>query len=624
MKKTGSCLTTGKGIPKVFFRRIIYILLVLLVAALGFQLARTYVFTRFIGNTTKASSLEDPVSADIPDDIDLDEFLVIYDKGEANSTTTLSQIEKVLDYMKIKYHSRDISEGPVISINEYDYIIFSFESLDLLGEDLSSYTEYVKQGGTIIFAIRPVIDQAFRGISDILGIDSFAGLDDITKGIRVEEPVLLGIEEMDENHGFIQNSSINAVLDRGKELELYLSTHNSTPLLWETGYGEGRFIVFNGTMLNEKNNRGILSNIIALSRDTFIYPIANIKMVHIDDFPAPIPAGTNEVILEEFNRNIPQFYREVWWSDMIKLAKRYKLAYSGFIIENYGNDTEPPFESPGRIDEENFLVYGKELLNLGGELGIHGYNHQSLAPEGFIKQDLGYNSWANQEDMEESLFRLRDFINSIFRNYAIRSYVPPSNILSSMGRSAVVSSIEDLKVIAGVYLPNYEGDVYEQEFEIAPDGIVEFPRISSGYHHTPEVMWTIYNALNTHGIFAHFIHPDDILDPERSKGLSWSELIEDYEAILDEVNRDFSWLNSHTISRGTDEIIKYLEMKPYIEYTGNIINIYCKDFRPDAYFIMRTDKEIIDSVNIEYKKFWEDAYILILEEAQGKIILEEK
>jgi len=163
MKKTGSCLTTGKGIPKVFFRRIIYILLVLLVAALGFQLARTYVFTRFIGNTNEASSLEDPVSADIPDDIDLDEFLVIYDKGEANSTTTLSQIEKVLDYMKIKYHSRDISEGPVISINEYDYIIFSFESLDLLGEDLSSYTEYVKQGGTIIFAIRPVIDQAFRG-----------------------------------------------------------------------------------------------------------------------------------------------------------------------------------------------------------------------------------------------------------------------------------------------------------------------------------------------------------------------------------------------------------------------------------------------------------------------------
>jgi len=91
--------------------------------------------------------------------------------------------------MKIKYHSRDISEGPVISINEYDYIIFSFESLDLLGEDLSSYTEYVKQGGTIIFAIRPVIDQAFRGISDILGIDSFAGLDDITNGIRVEVPV---------------------------------------------------------------------------------------------------------------------------------------------------------------------------------------------------------------------------------------------------------------------------------------------------------------------------------------------------------------------------------------------------------------------------------------------------
>jgi hypothetical protein len=449
-------------------------------------------------------------------------------------------------------------------------------------------------------------------------------MDDNARGIKTEEPLLLGIEEMDEDYSFIQNSSINAALDNGKEFQLYLSTHNRIPLLWKTDYGNGKFIIFNGTMLNEKNNRSILVNTIVLSRDTFIYPVANIKMVHIDDFPAPIPSGANEAIMDEFNRNIPQFYREVWWSDMIKLAKRYNLIYSGFIIENYSNDTEPPFKSPGRIDEENFLVYGKELLNLGGELGIHGYNHQSLAPEGFIKQDLGYNSWANQEDMEESLLKLQDFINSVFRNYTIRSYVPPSNILSAMGRSAVVSSIEDLKVIAGVYLPNYEGDVYEQEFEIAPDGIVEFPRVSSGYHYKPETMWAIYNVLNTHGIFAHFIHPDDILDPDRSRNLSWSELTEDYEAILDEVNRDFSWLNSYTISQGTDEIIKYLEVKPYIDYAGDFINIYCMDFRPDAYFIMRTDKEIIDSENIEYEKFWEDAYILTLKEAQGEIVLEEK
>ena len=74
-------------------------------------------------------------------------------------------------------------------------------------------------------------------------------------------------------------------------------------------------------MLNEKNNRGILSSLITLSRDTFIYPIANIKMLHIDDFPAPIPRGTNDSIMEEFNRTIPQFYREVWWSDMVRMAK---------------------------------------------------------------------------------------------------------------------------------------------------------------------------------------------------------------------------------------------------------------------------------------------------------------
>jgi hypothetical protein len=137
-------------------------------------------------------------------------------------------------------------------------------------------------------------------------------------------------------------------------------------------------------------------------------------------------------------------------------------------------------------------------------------------------------------------------------------------------------------------------------------------------------MWAIYNGLNTHGIFTHFIHPDDILDPERSMGLSWSELEKDYEAMLEEVERNFPWLNSYAISPGTNELRKYLDLKPYIEYAGDTVNIYCKNFRPDAYFIMRTDKEITDTENISYSKFWENAYILTLEESSGKIVLEEQ
>jgi len=100
-------------------------------------------------------------------------------------------------------------------------------------------------------------------------------------------------------------------------------------------------------------------------------------------------------------------------------------------------------------------------------------------------------------------------------------------------------------------------------------------------------------------------------------------MLEEFEAILSDVEEGFSWLKSYTISEGSQELRKYLDIKPHIEYRGSIVNIYCEDFRPDAYFIMRSGKDIKDSEDIEYHKIWEDAYILTLKKASGSIRLED-
>ena len=223
---------------------------------------------------------------------------------------------------------------------------------------------------------------------------------------------------------------------------------------------------------------------------------------------------------------------------------------------------------------------------------MHGYNHQPLVLEGFIKQELGYTPWASKEDMEESIKELLDFINGVFPNYKLGSYIPPSNILSEEGRAALVSGNKDLRVISSLYIGGLEGDEYVQEFEIAPDGIIEFPRLSSGYIKTDEMMWSIYNGINLFGIFSHFIHPDDILDPYRNQGNSWSVLSKELDSIFSEVSTNYPWLRSFTATPAGEELKKYLESAPHIEYFGNTINIYCENFRSDIYFILRSDSEI--------------------------------
>ncbi|MBE3138814.1 MAG: DUF2194 domain-containing protein [Actinobacteria bacterium] len=226
--------------------------------------------------------------------------------------------------------------------------------------------------------------------------------------------------------------------------------------------------------------------------------------------------------------------------------------------------------------------------------------------------------------MAGSIKELMRFTKGVFSQYVFKAYVPPSNILSPEGRKAVIEANPDLKIISSIYLPNKEGDEYSQELSIADDGIIEFPRISTGYENKDETMWSIYNGVNLYGLFAHFVHPDDVLNPERNGGKSWDQLSKEFTSMVGEVNQSYGWLRSFTISSASQELVKYLECKPQIEYKDDTITIYTENFRPDIYCIMRTKSKIIESEKCDYLKISDDAYLLTLKDAICNLKLEVK
>lgn len=88
------------------------------------------------------------------------------------------------------------------------------------------------------------------------------------------------------------------------------------------------------------------------------------------------------------------------------------------------------------------------LLNHGGELGFHGYNHMPLCLENFDYKGLydGYTLWKSTEDMEKAVTELGEFSSEIFPQQKFSIYVPPSNILSQEGRKALKESMPDISV----------------------------------------------------------------------------------------------------------------------------------------------------------------------------------
>ena len=125
------------------------------------------------------------------------------------------------------------------------------------------------------------------------------------------------------------------------------------------------------------------------------------------------------------------------------------------------------------------------LLNNGGELGFHGYNHMPLCLEGIDedKQYGDYKLWKSSEDIETALEELRNFSEKLFPENDFCVYVPPSNIISKDGIKALTQADSNIKIIASVFIKDAKEAAYEQEFGVDENGIINTPRTKIGRAH---------------------------------------------------------------------------------------------------------------------------------------------
>ena len=126
------------------------------------------------------------------------------------------------------------------------------------------------------------------------------------------------------------------------------------PLLWECRYGKGKFVVSNNSIMQKKEARGIVCAAYSLLSDICVYPVMNFSVFFIDDFPAPMPEGHHTVILKQYGRAIENFYKNIWWPDMLRLGKEYGLKYTGLLVETYNDNVKGPFSAEQDLEAPVF------------------------------------------------------------------------------------------------------------------------------------------------------------------------------------------------------------------------------------------------------------------------------
>ena len=516
--------------------------------------------------------------------------LVITDSDQDGVEDVKEQFDQILLDMKIAHRDVDIAidgADAIPSLTSFDRVIVLMPSLDGLGAHLTDLMSWVSAGGSLMLGMTPDNSNCLQAIASKLGIES-AGYDYATaESIVPSEDFMLG---GGERYEFSDPFDSSLSVSLRETAHVWARTGDAgTPLIWSNDCGSGHTVVCN-IGIYDKVMRGFYASAISLLGDATAYPVINSAVFYLDDFPSPVPSSDGTYIKRDYGLSIADFYTKVWWPDLQKLAQKYGIRYTGVMIENYEdavNQTEPARQP----DTTQLRYFGGMLLQMGGELGFHGYNHQPLA---LWDTDYGtlydYKTWKNKETLVASLNELIAFQDEVLPNAHGSVYVPPSNILSVRARKLIGTDVPRIKTIASTYFEDGTDLPYVQEFGVASDGIVEQPRIVSGGMVDDSYMrLAAVSELNMHYVSTHFMHPDDLLDPDRGAKEGWEIYKGGLVDYLEWLTKSAPDLRRQTGSECSGAIQRFSSVTVSVDTSADAWTLSLGNFHDEAWLMFRAN-----------------------------------
>ena len=520
--------------------------------------------------------------------------ILIWDT-DSTGTDGRQEMNAILSQMRIPFVERRAKDFKKDDLKEKNIAVLSVTDLSVLGDRLTSILDWVMEGHSLLILYPPYNEESFMSIAPHLGITSVGNSMTLVEGLHFTSDIMPG-SNRDLSISDPYNSSLDVTLDDSCEVFLESTGPVETPLIWRKPLGKGT-VVFDNMNFLEKAYRGFHCAAYTLLEDECIWPVINGSTFYIDDFPSPVPEGDSQFIHKDFGMDIKNFYTHHWWKDVYNLSKKYNIRYTGLVIEDYSAQVEGVF--PRNKDIQRFQYFGNMLLREGGELGYHGYNHMPLVPEKFdyIGQYDSYRQWVSVDAMRDAMNELAGFCHELFPNEEFHVYVPPSNIISEEGRKLLAEDFPEIRAIASLYLPDDNDVSYSQEFTVTEDGMVQTPRIISGYVLDDYMRTAAMSELYFHCVNTHFQHPDDVLDTDRGAALGWEELFSRLTDYTEWLHRALPQMRNLTGSELTGAVQRYDGLQVRREDTERGIRLSLGGFNDEAWFYLRINNGKPDHVS---------------------------
>lgn len=518
--------------------------------------------------------------------------LVFWNSSESESAIAFEQFAVMWDDMKVGRKVVDLSREPFSPPTQHTVVVLLMSDLSPLGDGLMTLCNWVHSGG------RMWLPLALEGNAYAAAMDSRLGIAESSIDMTVVDNIYIcdgfmlgGGRRYEVSDGYESARTVRLV--KGKStVYAALNDKDGLPLVWKTPYGDGAFVVDNFGVY-DKVFRGFYAASYSLLEDVCVYPVINGSVFYLDDFPSQIPDGNSEYINRDFGTTIRDFYVNIWWQDMMKLADDHGIRYTGLAIECYDNAVDGTTDA--EPDTTTFLSFGNMLLRKGGELGYHGYNHQPLCLDNCKYNGVyDYKTWKSVDAMRLAFDELVALCDELFPSVPVSVYVPPSNLLSKEGEAFLAREYPQIKTISGIYFDSKEVDfTCTQEFEVAENGLVHQPRIVSGclLVEDPFMSLAVVSELNMHFVNSHFTHPDDALAPERGAERGWETLFEKFEEYVSWVYDAAPGLRNLTGSEMSAAVQRFAAVSPTMTTSDREMTIKLANFYDEAQLMVRFNEK---------------------------------
>ena len=503
-------------------------------------------------------------------------YLILEDSEDAVSLSLRDSVELALESLGSRYaYTQELSSGE--AAGGWDGIIITRTYLPDY-EIMEELFDYSRNGGLLIFAVRPETNEVFKSIYQQLGIYEHYYYKE-SKGFHAV-PGLLSSGSFDISYAEDGEWLLNSIIELHvrDECRILAENDDGAPLIWDLDYGSGKILVMNNSLMTYKSSGGFFLSVMSHVNGPLMYPVINAKAFAIEGFPIPSDVNS-DYLKKEYLRSGSSFLRELWWPSMARLSASAGIRYTAGVLTGYAS--EASFASGAVLSEDmDFGFYAKEIARYGGEIAFTGFNQKPLFFSN-LKAGMDFDPWSSPETAGLRTGESLNWIAEILPRYRLYTFLPTERVMDDEGYEIIRGLMPELQAVCGDFTDKQR---FYQNFTVDEYDIAQFPVVTSGFVMEDIDSWNLMNAVTANGVIFHSANAADVMletDPDKN----WSSISQDFLQFCESYMGDTP-LDSLTVTEAALRLREMESMKVSLEYGESSIDVRIENMPQKASFML--------------------------------------